>query len=52
MTTIEKYKRFDAADYFESLDDVAAFREIVSKTPSSTPAPSPTRPASSPALRT
>ncbi|MCL2544027.1 MAG: putative addiction module antidote protein [Nocardioidaceae bacterium] len=27
MTTREKYKRFDAADYLESLDDAAAFLE-------------------------
>jgi probable addiction module antidote protein len=28
MTTSEKYTRFDAADYLESLDDVAAFLEV------------------------
>jgi DNA-binding phage protein len=28
MTTSEKDKRFDAADYLESLDDVAAFLEL------------------------
>lgn len=28
MTTSEKYKRFDAADYLENLDDVAAFLEV------------------------
>jgi len=28
MTTSEKCKRFDAADYLETLDDVAAFLEV------------------------
>ena len=28
MTTSEQYKRFDAADYLETLDDVAAFLEV------------------------
>jgi probable addiction module antidote protein len=28
MTASEKYKRFDAADYLENLDDVAAFLEV------------------------
>jgi probable addiction module antidote protein len=28
MTTSEKYKRFDAADYLENLDDVAVFLEV------------------------
>lgn len=28
MTTSEKYKRFEAADYLENLDDVAAFLEV------------------------
>jgi probable addiction module antidote protein len=28
MTTNEKYKRFDAADYLKSLDDVAVFLEV------------------------
>ena len=28
MTTNEKYKRFDAADYLKNLDDVAVFLEV------------------------
>ncbi|WP_068401622.1 addiction module antidote protein [Kribbia dieselivorans] len=28
MTMSEKYKRFDAADYLENLDDVATFLEV------------------------
>lgn len=28
MTMSEKYKRFDAADYLENLDDVAVFLEV------------------------
>jgi probable addiction module antidote protein len=28
MTTSEKYKVFDAADYLENLDDVAVFLEV------------------------
>jgi probable addiction module antidote protein len=28
MTASEKYRRFDAADYLENLDDVAAFLEV------------------------
>ncbi len=28
MTMSEKYKRFDAADYLENLDDVALFLEV------------------------
>ena len=28
MTMSEKYKRFDAADYLETLDDVAVFLEV------------------------
>jgi putative addiction module killer protein/probable addiction module antidote protein len=28
LTTSEKYKRFDAADYLENLDDVTAFLEV------------------------
>lgn len=28
MTTNEKYQRFDAADYLQTFDDVAAFLEV------------------------
>lgn len=42
MTTArEKYKRFDAADYLENLDDVAVFLEVAledsAKDPSALP---------------
>ena len=56
MTTSEKYKRFDAADYLETLDDVAALLGVALEDsiddPSAVPSAVPRHSASSPGRRT
>ena len=52
MTTSEKYKRFDAADYLETLDDVAALLGVALEDSIDDPSAVPRRSASSPGRRT
>ena len=51
MTTSERYTRFDAADYLENLDDVAAYDEPVEVVIVGDPAEAGTRALLTAALR-